>query len=172
METIQENNFMKNYTKLAAVAALLLGYANPIQADHHQKTKKAVEAKSKPAQKKPDPKEARKRYAAAVKKIREAQKAGKLTDAEAKEKYSALRKRMAGYTNSRTSGSRADILKKFDKNKDGKLDDKERAEARKSMSEWRKKSSAKGKPNARRGDKGSRREGDKRRSRSSRKSKR
>ena len=163
---------MKNYIKLVTMATLLLGYVNPVQADHHHKTKKTSEAKGKPAEKKADPREARKRYAAAVKKIREAQKAGKLTEADAKEKYAALRKRMAGHTNSRTSIRRADILKKFDKNKDGKLDDKERAEAQKAMSEWRKKSSAKGKPNARRGDKGPRREGDKRRSRSSRKSRR
>ena len=161
---------MKNYIKLIAIGALLLGGTTIVQSDQTAKTTKASKAKA--AQKKADPREARKRYAAAVKKIREAQKAGKLTEAEAKEKYTALRKRMAGYTNSRTSGRRADILKKFDKNKDGKLDDKERAEAQKAMSEWRKKSSAKGKPNARRGDKGPRREGDKRRSRSSRKSRR
>ena len=160
---------MKNYIKLVTMATLLLGYVNPVQADHHHKTKKTSEAKGKPAEKKADPREARKRYAAAVKKIREAQKAGKLTDAEAKEKYSALRKRMAGHTNSRTSIRRADILKKFDKNKDGKLDDKERAEAQKAMSEWRKKSATKGKGEARKGRK-PRRDGDSKRSRSSRRS--
>ena len=163
---------MKNYIKLIAIGALLLGGTTIVQSDQTSKTNKRAEAKGKPTPKKADPREARKRYAAAVKKIREAQKAGKLTEAEAKEKYTALRKRMEGYTNSRTSGRRADILKKFDKNKDGKLDDKERAEAQKAMSEWRKKSSAKGKPNARKGDKGPRREGDKRSSRSSRKSRR
>ena len=161
---------MKNYIKLIAIGALLLGGTTIVQSDQTTKTNKASKAKT--AQKKTDPREARKRYAAAVKKIREAQKAGKLTEAEAKEKYAALRKRMAGHTNSRTSGRRADILKRFDKNNDGKLDDKERAEAQKAMSEWRKKSSAKGKPNARRGDKGPRRDGDKRRLRSSRKSRR
>ena len=50
---------------------------------------------------------------------------------------------MAGHTNSRTAGRRADILKKFDKNKDGKLDDKEKAAARKATAEWRKKAAAK-----------------------------
>ena len=138
---------MKNYIKLIAIGALLLGGTTIVQSDQTSKTNKRAEAKGKPTPKKADPREARKRYA-------------------------ALRKRMEGYTNSRTSGRRADILKKFDKNKDGKLDDKERAEAQKAMSEWRKKSSAKGKPNARKGDKGPRREGDKRRSRSSRKSRR
>ena len=139
------------------------------QADHH-KTKRAAEAKVKLTTKKADPRQSRKKYAAAVEKIREAVKSGKITEAEAKEKYTALRKRMSGHTNSRTSGRRADILKRFDKNKDGKLDDKEKGEARKNMSEWRKKSPTKGKTNTRRGDKSVRREADKRRSRPSRKS--
>lgn len=160
---------MKNYIRLITVTALLLGGATIVQSDQTAKTNKVE--KSKPTPKKADPREVRKKYAAAVKKIREAQKAGKLTEAEAKEKYTALRKKMAGHTNSRTSGRRADILKRFDKNKDGKLDDKEKAEAQKAMSEWRKKSSSKGKPNARRDNKGLRREGDKRRSRPSRRSK-
>ena len=162
---------MKNYIKFTIVAAFLLSGANVIQADHHHKTKKAAEAKGKPTTKKADPREARKKYAEAAKKIREAVKAGKLTEAEAKEKYTALRKKIAGHTNSRTSGRRADALKRFDKNKDGKLDDKEKAEARKAMSEWRKKSAAKGKPDARKGDRRPRREGDRRKSRSSRRSK-
>ena len=160
---------MKNYIKLIAIGALLLGGTTIVQSDQTSKTNKRAEAKGKPTPKKADPREARKRYAAAVKKIREAQKAGKLTEAEAKEKYTALRKRMEGYTNSRTSGRRADILKKFDKNKDGKLDDKERAEAQKAMSEWRKKSATKGKGEARKGRK-PRRDGDSKRSRSSRRS--
>ena len=142
-ETTQNHNFMKTYIKLSIGAALLLGGASVAQADHHHKTNKVTEAKGKPAPKKADPREARKKYAAAVKKIREAVKAGKLTEAQAKEKYTALRKKMAGHTNSRTAGRRADIVKRFDKNKDGKLDDKEKAAARKATSEWRKKAAAK-----------------------------
>ena len=142
-ETIPSHNFMIKYIKLIIVAALLLGGASVAQADHHHKTKKVAEAKGKPAPKKADPREARKKYAAAVKKIREAVKAGKLTEAQAKEKYTALRKKMAGHTNSRTAGRRADILKRFDKNKDGKLDDKEKVAARKATAEWRKKAAAK-----------------------------
>lgn len=133
---------MKTYIKLIIVTALLLGGTTVAQADHHHKTNKVAQAKAKPTPKKADPKEARKRYAAAAKKIKEAVKAGKLTEAQAKERYTALRKRMAGHTNSRTAG-RADILKKFDKNKDGKLDDKEKAAARKATAEWRKKAAAK-----------------------------
>ena len=145
---------MKIYIKLIVVAALLLGGVTVAQADHHHKTNKVAQAKGKPAPKKADPREARKKYAAAVKKIREAVKAGKLTEAQAKEKYAALRKRMAGHTNSRTAGRRADILKKFDKNKDGKLDDKEKSAARKATTEWRKKAAAK-RPSAEARKKGS-----------------
>ena len=161
---------MKNYIKLITATALLLGGVTVVQSDQTAKTNKVVKAKGKPTAKKPDPREARKSYAVAVKKIREAVKAGKLTETEAKEKYTALRKRMAGHTNSRTSGRREDILKRFYKNKDGKLDDKEKAAARKAMSEWRKKSATNGKPDAQRGDRRPRREGGERRSRSSRRS--
>jgi len=134
---------MKTYIKLIITAALLLGGVTVAQADHPHKTNKVAQAKAKPAPKKADPREARKRYVAAAKKIKEAVKAGKLTEAQAKERYTALRKRMAADANSRTAGRRADILKKFDKNKDGKLDDKEKAAARKAAAEWRKKAATK-----------------------------
>ena len=164
--TTQNHNFMKTYIKLIITAALLLGGVTVAQADHHHKTNKVAHAKAKPAPQKADPREARKRYATAAKKIKEAVKAGKLTEAQAKEKYTALRKRMAGHTNSRTAGRRTDILKKFDKNKDGKLDDKEKAAARKATTEWRKKAAAK-RPSAEGRKKGRRSGSDKgRRSRS------
>ena len=157
---------MIKYIKYIIVVALLLGGARVAQADHHHKTNKVTEAKSKPTPNKADPREARKKYAAAVKKIREAVKAGKLTETQAKEKYTALRKKMAGHTNSRTAGRRADILKRFDKNKDGKLDDKEKSAVRKAMTGWRKKATVE-RPSAEGRKKGRRSGSDKgRRSRS------
>jgi len=146
---------MNKYITLIIVTALTLG-VSAVEADSQSKTNKvprakakaSVEAKKKtPQTKKPNPAEARKKYAAAVKKIREAVKAGKLTEKQAKEKYAALRKKMAP---NRGQTSRGDILKRFDKNKDGKLDDKERAAARKAISERRKSA---GKRGPRSGDK-------------------
>jgi hypothetical protein len=137
---------MTKYIKTMIVAALVLGTTDVAQADHH-KTNKVAEAKGKPSPKKATPIEARKRYAAAAKKIKDGVKAGKLTEKQAKEKLTALRKRVSGTSreNSRRP-SREDFVKKFDKNKDGKLDEKERAEARKGMAEWRKKAAAKRTP--------------------------
>jgi hypothetical protein len=138
---------MKTYIKLIIVAALLLGGASVAQADHHgghSKTNRVDKAKLKPAPKKANPAEARKkRYALAAKKIKDGVKAGKLTEKQAKEKLGALKKRAEG---SSRRPSREDFVKKFDKNKDGKLDEKERVEARKGMAEWRKKAAAKSTP--------------------------
>mgnify|MGYP001161480543 CR=1 FL=1 len=143
---------MNKYITSIIIAVLLVGSTNVAQADHHgdhSKTNKVSKAKAKPTPKKAKPTDARtkarKAYVEAAKKIKEAVEAGKLTEEQAKEKYAALRKRMA------TRSSRADILKRFDKNKDGKLDDKEKAAARKAMSE-RKKSS--GKRGPKRGERG------------------
>jgi hypothetical protein len=137
-----ENNFMTKYIKSVIVAALLLGGASIAQADHHgghSKTNRVDKTKAKPAAKRAAPSEAKKRYAAAAKKIKEGVKAGKLTEKQAKEKLGALKKRARGPSR---RPSREDLVKKFDKNKDGKLDDKERAAARKGMAERRKKASA------------------------------
>jgi len=133
---------MTKYIKTVIIAALVLGATDAAQADSH-KTNKVAEAKGKPSPKKAVPSEAKKRYAAAAKKIKEGVKAGKLTEKQAKEKLAALRKRAKGPSR---RPSREDLIKKFDKNKDGKLDDKERAEARKGMVERRKKTSAKRTP--------------------------
>jgi len=137
---------MTKYIKTMIVAALVLGTTDVAQADHH-KTNKVAEAKGKPSPKKATPSEARKRHAAAAKKIKDGVKAGKLTEKQAKEKLAALRKSYvsrAGGSSRRPS--REDFVKKFDKNKDGKLDEKERVEARKGMAEWRKKAAAKRTP--------------------------
>ena len=146
---------MNTYIKLIIAGALLLISTNAVQADN--KTNKVAKTREvdaravKAKQTKKDSVETRKKYAEAVKKIREAVKAGKLTEKQAKEKYAALRKKIAP---SRTgSTSRAAIIKRFDKNKDGKLDEKERAEARKSMSSRGKRSEREGKRDSRRGDK-------------------
>jgi hypothetical protein len=137
---------MTKYIKTVIAAALLLGGASIAQADHHgghSKTNRVDKIKAKPAAKKAAPSEAKKRYAAAAKKIKEGVKTGKLTEKQAKEKLAALRKGAWGDRSKSRRPSREDITKKFDKNKDGKLDEKERAEARKSMAEWRKKAAAK-----------------------------
>lgn len=118
-----ENKFMKKYITFIIAAVFVLG-ANPALADHHSKTNKVAQAKSKTAPNKASA-EARKKYAAAVKKIREAVKAGKLSEAEAKKKYAALRSKMAP--------NREALLKRFDKNKDGKLCDNEKAAMKKAM---------------------------------------
>ena len=122
-ETSPENKFMKKYITFIIAAVFVLG-ANPARADHHSKTNKVAQAKSKPTPNKASA-EARKKYAAAVKKIREAVKAGKLNEAEAKKKYAALRSKMVP--------NRQALLKRFDKNKDGKLCDNEKAAMKKAM---------------------------------------
>lgn len=85
-------------------------------------------------------KQRRARYDAAVKNIREQVKAGKVTEEQARDRIGQLRQRMAqasggGSQNERSRGARERLMKEFDKNKDGKLDEKERAALRKSMSE-------------------------------------
>ena len=82
----------------------------------------------------------RARYDAAAKNLREQVKSGKITEVQARERLGQLRKRMAqargGEDQSESSrGSRERLMKEFDKNKDGKLDEKERAALRKAMSE-------------------------------------
>jgi|TARA_E500000305_G_scaffold108228_1_gene110087 hypothetical protein len=122
---------MKKYITFIITAALLLG-TSVVQADHHSKTNKAATVKGKkPTAKKVNPNDARKRYAAAAKKIRDAVKAGKLTPQQAKEKQTALRKRMA--------------LQRFDKNKDGKLCEKEQAAMKKALAERKNKDTKRGK---------------------------
>ena len=120
---------MKKYITFIIAAVFVLG-ANPARADHHSKTNKVAQAKSKTTPNKASA-EARKKYAAAVKKIREAVKAGKLSEAEAKKKYAALRSKMAP--------NRQVLLKRFDKNKDGKLCDNEKAAMKKAMEARKKK---------------------------------
>jgi len=137
-ETTQNHNFMNKYIKLIIVAALLLGGVSIAQADRHgghSKTKRVDKVKGKPAPKKANPAEVRKkRHALAAKKIKDGVKAGKITEKQAKEKLAALRKSyVSGAKGSSRRPSREDLVKKFDKNKDGKLDEKERAAARKAM---------------------------------------
>jgi len=134
--TTPENKFMKKYITFIIAAVLVLG-ASAAQADHHSKPKKEATAKKKAAPDKAKAAEARKKYAAAVKKIREAVKAGKLTEAQAKKKYADLRSKMAP--------NRQGLLKRFDKNKDGKLCDNEKAAMRKAMEARKKQQRGKGK---------------------------
>jgi len=150
-ETTQNHNFMNKHIKLIIVAALLLGGVSIAQADHHgghSKTNRVDKVKVKPAPKKANPAEVRKkRHALAAKKIKDGVKAGKITEKQAKEKLAALRKSyVSGVKGSSRRPSREDLVKKFDKNKDGKLDEKERAVARKATAEWRKKAAAKRTP--------------------------
>ncbi|MBC8245854.1 MAG: hypothetical protein H8E20_15865 [Verrucomicrobia bacterium] len=81
----------------------------------------------------------RQRIEAASKEIRAAVKAGKITEEQGKERLAALRKRLsqgqARGGSDRVRLSREELTKRFDKNKDGKLDDKERAALRKSLSD-------------------------------------
>ena len=75
-------------------------------------------------------------YAAAAKRIKEAVKAGKITEAQGKERLAAFRKRLGeGRGDSgRSRQTREELMKRYDKNKDGKLDEDERAALRKAMS--------------------------------------
>ena len=80
----------------------------------------------------------RERYAAAAMKIKEAVKAGKITEAQGKERLAAFRKRLGegrGDSVSRSRQTREELMKRYDKNKDGKLDEDERAALRKAMSD-------------------------------------
>ena len=79
----------------------------------------------------------RERYAAAALKIKEAVKAGKITEAQGKDRLAAFRKRLGeGRGDSGRSGqTREELMKRYDKNKDGKLDEGERAALRKAMSD-------------------------------------
>ena len=76
-------------------------------------------------------------YAAAAKRIKEAVKAGKITEAQGNERLAAYRKRMGeGRGDSgRSRQTREELMKRYDKNKDGKLDEDERAALRKAMSD-------------------------------------
>ena len=76
-------------------------------------------------------------YAAAAKRIKEAVKAGKITEAQGKERLAAFRKRLGeGRGDSgRSRQTREELMKRYDKNKDGKLDEDERAALRKAMSD-------------------------------------
>ena len=83
----------------------------------------------------------RERYAAAAKRIKEAVKAGKITEAQGKERLAAYRKRLGeGRGESRGDSSRSrqtreELMKRFDKDGNGKLDEDERAALRKAMSD-------------------------------------
>ena len=83
----------------------------------------------------------RERYAAAAMKIKEAVKAGKITEAQGKDRLAAFRKRLGeGRGDSRGDSGRSrqtreELMKRYDKNKDGKLDEDERAALRKAMSD-------------------------------------
>ena len=140
---------MKKYSKLItgiSIAAALFVSGVNVQADHHgshSKTNKVDRVKSKVK-----PTKARESYSASAKKIKEAVEAGKLTKEQARKKYTELRKKMA-----KARTSRADILKRFDRNKDGKLDEKEKTQARKAMSSRGKRPERESKRNDRRGDK-------------------
>ena len=70
-------------------------------------------------------------------KIKEAVKAGKITEAQGKDRLAAFRKRLGeGRGDSGRSGqTREELMKRYDKNKDGKLDEGERAALRKAMSD-------------------------------------
>jgi hypothetical protein len=78
----------------------------------------------------------RERYAAAAMKIKEAVALGKITEAQGKDRLAAFRKRLGeGRGDSGRSGqTREELMKRYDKNKDGKLDEDERAALRKAMS--------------------------------------
>mgnify|MGYP001190866402 CR=1 FL=1 len=84
----------------------------------------------------------RERYQIAAKNIQEDLKAGKITETQARERQQALRKRLAQSAGrggdrdtDRSRSSRESLMKEFDKNKDGKLDEAERNALRKAMSE-------------------------------------
>ena len=79
----------------------------------------------------------RERYAAAAMKIKEAIKAGKITEAQGKDRLAAFRKRLGeGRGDSgRSRQTREELMKRYDKNKDGKLDEDERAALRRAMSD-------------------------------------
>ena len=84
----------------------------------------------------------RARYEIASKKIQADLKAGKITEAQARERQQALRKRLAQSSgrggdrdSDRSGSSREGLMKEFDKNKDGKLDEAERNALRKAMTE-------------------------------------
>ena len=79
----------------------------------------------------------RERYAAAAMKINEAVKAGKITEAQGKERLAAFRKQLGeGRGDSgRSRQTREELMKRYDKNKDGKLDEDERVALRKAMSD-------------------------------------
>ena len=141
---------IKLITGIAIVMALLISGAQ-VQADHHgnhNKTNRVDVVKGKPTKTgktvdwRAKGAEDGKKYFAAMQKIRKAVKSGELTEKEARKKIKELRKKNPWVSNrdrGQSRSGRAEIFKKFDKNKDGKLDEKERAEARKAMSDRSKK---------------------------------
>ena len=109
----------------------------------------------------------RERYQIAAKKIQEDLKAGKITEAQARERQQALRKRLAQSAGrggdrdtDRSRSSRESLMKEFDKNNDGKLDEAERNALRKAMSE---RSRSRGGERGRRGGEAAERGGERRR---------
>lgn len=163
---------IKLITGIAIIMALLISGVQ-VQADHHgnhNKTNRVDVVKGKPAKTnktvdwRAKGAEDGKKYFAAMQKIRKAAKSGELTEREARKKIAELRKKnpwVSKRDRSQSRSGRAEIFKKFDKNKDGKLDEKERAEARKVMSDRTKRPESKRKS----------RKADKKRERPSRKSK-
>ena len=115
----------------------------------------------------------RERYQIAAKKIQEDLKAGKITEEQARERQQALRKRLAQSAGrggdrdtDRSRSSRESLMKEFDKNNDGKLDEAERNALRKAMSErFRSRGGERGEHSerGRRGGEGAERGGERRR---------
>jgi hypothetical protein len=138
---------IKLITGIAIVMALLISGAQ-VQADHHgnhNKTNRVDVVKGKPTKTgktvdwRAKGAEDGKKYFAAMQKIRKAVKSGELTEKEARKKITELRKKNPWVSNRDRGQSRSGRAEIFDKNKDGKLDEKERAEARKAMSDRSKK---------------------------------
>ena len=112
----------------------------------------------------------RERYQIAAKKIQDELKAGKISKEQARERQEALRKRLAQSSAGRGGDSGSDrsrfsreaLMKEFDKNKDGELDESERNALRKSMSERRSRGGDRG-DRSRRGGEAAERGGERRR---------
>lgn len=143
---------MNKYVKFIIMAALLVCGTNIIQADSSPKTNKISQVNSKEnASKKTKPPHVRKKYAAAAKRIKDGLKTGKITPQQAKDRHTAIRKRM--------------MLYRFDKNKDGKLCKAEKAAMKKALAERKSKDTRSGKwkrgnPDRRERDERPRRRGD------------
>ena len=112
----------------------------------------------------------RARYEIASKKIQADLKSGKITEAQARERQQALRKRLAQSSarggdrdSDRSGSSREGLMKEFDKNKDGKLDEAERNALRKAMTERFRSRGGEGAERGRRGGESAERGGESRR---------